>query len=754
MKLDETVNLVEIANTPAQTLAFDIKDKAVIAKLLREKIYSNPIRAIVQELAANARDAHREVGTPTLPILIIPPTNLQTTLVVRDYGPGITPERMADIFVNYGTSTKRSSDLQTGGFGLGAKSPFAYSDQFHVHTYIDGIQRVYIAYIDETDIGALSLVSEVPTTEPNGTSVSIPVKKEDIREFLAAIRRAGYYWSPRPKIDGYTEEADVKEFWDKIEDPDIRFTNLLDFVCDFKIQSMYRGNYKIIVIDGVIYPLPDVVVSATIDKYRDLNNYRYMSWMLYAKTGEVPVAATREAIDLKPGVVEFLVEKINTGFTTFINLVHTIAEQKPDTGERLIYLCEVATFLDLEGAIKYQGLTIKELNRALLSITCTSVSRSELNRTSKAIVPKRRHLSFSGVLAEVGGAQGILLLNDLVSDNIPRALLDVVFSQHPAANELILIRRDAAKKVTATQATDAAIKELLSHVSDKTLTSYLGSIAPVIPKAKDTTIRVYKVGQKNQSISSTTVPAEARYFGYRYYATSYISKTRGIGQPVERSYHHLLSILNIRGFYLVTEQNAEKLKKDGWRPVEDLILEKIAQDEFSGLDKLVGDLIVFKQSNLTYLNTDLLLYLQSKTSIAVRLLNRIVEIENNQKAVNDYLLLLGMLNLRYTKTSDGDLVKAMIVEFKKTYPLLEPFAYTTTPPLNNDIVLYINAKDRETETPLADVQLDVLDSINEDTDELPESHSNKPIDYISDGHRDDNSDSGRQKIFDNLVVAR
>lgn len=88
----------------------------IVLNLLRNKLYRDPIRACVREYLCNARDAHREAGTPDLPVKVILPTELARQIEIKDEGPGISPRRMGDIFLNWlaalgakahGASTKR-----------------------------------------------------------------------------------------------------------------------------------------------------------------------------------------------------------------------------------------------------------------------------------------------------------------------------------------------------------------------------------------------------------------------------------------------------------------------------------------------------------------------------------------------------------------------------------------------------------------------------------------------------------------------
>ena len=101
MKLNFQDTKIE-RSTAFQSQNFDIGDKRIILEILRGKMYSNPIQTICQEISTNAKDAHVEAGKPELPIEIKLPNRLEPSFYIRDFGPGITPDRMGSIFIQYG----------------------------------------------------------------------------------------------------------------------------------------------------------------------------------------------------------------------------------------------------------------------------------------------------------------------------------------------------------------------------------------------------------------------------------------------------------------------------------------------------------------------------------------------------------------------------------------------------------------------------------------------------------------------------
>jgi DNA topoisomerase VI subunit B len=148
-----------------------IGDIGIVFQIL-SGLYNDPQRIIVQEYIANARDAQREVGNGDVAIEVTLPTPLNSELKIRDFGPGISPDRMENIFINYGASTKRGDNIQTGAFGIGAKSVFCYTDTCTIETWVDGIYYNYCYMVGDDKKPKCVLMSSQESNEPNGTRIS------------------------------------------------------------------------------------------------------------------------------------------------------------------------------------------------------------------------------------------------------------------------------------------------------------------------------------------------------------------------------------------------------------------------------------------------------------------------------------------------------------------------------------------------------------------------------------------------------
>lgn len=282
MKLNQVRPTVETSGELEEQF-FSIEDQGMIFDILRNKMYSNPILAICREITSNARDAHREVKQ-TAPVEITLPNHLEEYYKVKDFGPGISPDRMTNIFIKYTASTKRGDNSQTGGFGLGAKTPFAYSDSFSVITVVDGIKYDYSCFIDETRVGKMVLLHQGPTNEPNGTEIVIPVKSADYGNFVTYTERACRHWDVKPKIKNGT----------------ITWNTLHKIVegnrWAIAKSENYSGREVRMIIDGIEYPL-DMAALKTYNSGKLVDAARGI-FVMYWGVGELSLSASREAIYL------------------------------------------------------------------------------------------------------------------------------------------------------------------------------------------------------------------------------------------------------------------------------------------------------------------------------------------------------------------------------------------------------------------------------------------------------------------------
>jgi len=289
VKLQSHSNKLD-TNVENETQEFGIGDASVVIEILRNRLYQHKVRTLVQEYICNARDAMRESGKDNQ-FKVTVPNYLNPVFKVRDFGPGVSPERMKNVFIMYGSSTKRTSNNQTGGFGLGAKSAWSYTDSFTIVSVVDGIRRTYVAHTGVNNNGRLDLVSSEKTDEASGTEIQVAVKERDIEEFRNAVHRAIFFWDERPIVKGDLDVPTLVK--------GVRIGDMVEVIANDLLPSCVKGsswgNQPLAVIDGIPYTI-DTGLTDKVEKFSEIDDLVKGRLILHFGNGIVEVAASRESI--------------------------------------------------------------------------------------------------------------------------------------------------------------------------------------------------------------------------------------------------------------------------------------------------------------------------------------------------------------------------------------------------------------------------------------------------------------------------
>lgn len=182
-------------------------------EVLSSTIYSDKISAVIREICSNAYDAHVEAGKGDVPFTVHLPNGFEPFFSVKDDGVGLSDEDVHHLYMTYFGTTKDGSNNFVGHFGLGAKVPFAYTDTFTVVSRFGGMKRTYSIHLDEEGVPTTTRMGEMPTDEPNGLEVSLPVKETDFGTFASRARDVLKWFDPIPKVIGNSAvyiEAPIK----------------------------------------------------------------------------------------------------------------------------------------------------------------------------------------------------------------------------------------------------------------------------------------------------------------------------------------------------------------------------------------------------------------------------------------------------------------------------------------------------------------------------------------------------------------
>lgn len=197
MKLEKQKEALVLRDEPSDDsigMSLDLDSAQFLMQMLSKTLYSDGIGSAIRETASNALDSHRKAGVDEPIIVSLKPSDSgEYEFSVEDFGIGLDREDVWEIISKYGKSTKRESDEELGLFGLGFKSPLAYTSSFYFVARKDGTERKYMMYEGE-DVNTIDLLYEQETDKRNGTKVIMPVKYSDRHSFYKKIREQLAYF--------------------------------------------------------------------------------------------------------------------------------------------------------------------------------------------------------------------------------------------------------------------------------------------------------------------------------------------------------------------------------------------------------------------------------------------------------------------------------------------------------------------------------------------------------------------------------
>lgn len=216
----------EVLETRKSTVNMDRMD-FVMDLLIRN--YSKPEEAVLRELVSNAFDAYTEaMDDDNAAVIVTLPTVAAPTLVVEDFGLGMTTEGFQTTFQNIGTTTKEGLPL-IGQIGIGGKSALAITDSYIVETVRNGVKSVFrIVRSKEQGIVSELLLKE-ETNRPSGTRVEVVVPTNRIRKMRESVFPTLSGWSSERLAIENLEDSEsvnvtgfrVPEEFEATEDPEV-----------------------------------------------------------------------------------------------------------------------------------------------------------------------------------------------------------------------------------------------------------------------------------------------------------------------------------------------------------------------------------------------------------------------------------------------------------------------------------------------------------------------------------------------------
>ena len=294
-------NATAINNSGLSVNRFNLVMTPEVFKVFYSSLYEDKETAVLRELVSNGDDGHTKAGVKNVPVVIHLPTKLVPELVVIDQGSGMSLEDISTIYTTYGKSSKRDSNDEIGGFGYGAKSPFAISQSFTVETTKDGVTTSFVNFIDK-DGPNYTILSSTHTGKPSGTTVKVPVADEQRQLSLSRKASEGLFalWETQPIIKNATTNIEVKY---KIIDRKPHFiemevshygTSLLSYVS----SGPFMYKIPVNMMDRIRQTPDYAFISAVYDTSHSFNgNNTRVSALPRFNVGELELSPSRERIE-------------------------------------------------------------------------------------------------------------------------------------------------------------------------------------------------------------------------------------------------------------------------------------------------------------------------------------------------------------------------------------------------------------------------------------------------------------------------
>lgn len=298
----------------AQTIEFGISNSAEFFSILSSTLYSDQILAVVREVLCNAWDAHIAADRKDTPVKV---TFTHDSLIVRDFGLGISHDQIGPIYGTYGNSTKKNDGQQTGGFGLGCKAPFAYTDQFEVVSSNNGIRTIYnISKSSAQAMGkpSITAITSFPTQE-TGLQVTIPIKnRTDCDRFRGLIEDIAYAGDMNVELDGEIVEK-------------LGFPENQNFLIHQKTNRLTYSERVQVRYGNVIYPIPDheKIIGKIKEVLEVLNKaspktFHHDNILIFqAPPHSIAVTPSRESLSMQDHTIHTILEL----FFTFLEQART-----------------------------------------------------------------------------------------------------------------------------------------------------------------------------------------------------------------------------------------------------------------------------------------------------------------------------------------------------------------------------------------------------------------------------------------------
>jgi hypothetical protein len=322
---------------------------AHIMGILRSSLYTRKALAVLREYSSNGWDAHRMYGLADVPLKITLPTSMRPTFICRDFGPGMSQDDVLYTYTQYGASTKRGADPDcpdcaeidgiasagpgassgayceacrvaeevanraVGALGIGSKSAFCMGDSFTVTSWHKGVKSVYVAALDKSNKGTMSLLHREDCGDDSGIEIKVAIPSNKVWEFEREARGLFRFMRPQPEINLITLEP----LPDGLENGYIQQDD----------QSDWMGIMGCVPYRIDLDQMEEALTEAGI--WEPLQN---LGGGIYIPIGEVEFAAPREELQYTDETVAILVAKFKALIQDYLDDALSTLRSKAGSG--------------------------------------------------------------------------------------------------------------------------------------------------------------------------------------------------------------------------------------------------------------------------------------------------------------------------------------------------------------------------------------------------------------------------------------
>jgi len=314
------------STTNARKMKLSDDASSMVFQLFTKNVYSNPIGTVVREITSNCFDSHVEAGV-NAPVVIRKSKDSEGNIHVSfiDFGVGMCPDRIYDIYGTYFESTKRVDNTQIGGFGIGGKTPLAYKrstgmgegeydNSFYIITKFDGMEYTYLIY-EGAESPIISELHKQKTKEHNGTEVRIPVLEKDVETFQKEMLKQLYYFE-NVVFEGFEYEHSYNK--DENGNPEMVYPMSNDYQIIRGKSFLFRGDkYNSnmhICLGRVAYPIDFGTLGLESSDYR-------LPIALKLEVGDIGVTVSRESLDYSESTIKLLKKKLEESKQEIVELI-------------------------------------------------------------------------------------------------------------------------------------------------------------------------------------------------------------------------------------------------------------------------------------------------------------------------------------------------------------------------------------------------------------------------------------------------